>query len=89
MGDKVFATSLILGITTLIGVISNLALSATSLVKEIHRKHCVHKLSKIVSIPFMIQETINRTLQDRLNCLEKTVLFMENQIQNTKVRLSI
>lgn len=77
--------ALILGIIALIGVISRFALSTTSLIKEIDTAHHVDQLPQNVSIVLMIQENIDRELQDRLTALEEAVLFMENQIQKVKV----
>ena len=42
-----------------------------------------------MSVAPMIRENIDRGLQDRLNAPEEAVLFMRNQIQNIKVRLSV
>lgn len=82
---RAFIVALILGIIALIGVISRFALSTTSLIKEIDTAHHVDQLPQNVSIVLMIQENIDRELQDRLTALEEAVLFMENQIQEVKV----
>jgi hypothetical protein len=66
-----------------------LALSTTFLIKEFHRTYQVDQLSKNVSVALMIQENIDRGLQDRLNAPEEAVLFVRNQIQNFKTRLSM
>nr|XP_045012935.1 endogenous retrovirus group K member 25 Env polyprotein-like [Jaculus jaculus] len=86
---KRFVATLILGITALIGIISSFSLSTTSLVKEIHTANHVNQLSKNVSLALMIQENIDRGIQDRLNALEEAVLFIGNEIQNIKIRLSV
>ena len=52
----------------------------------LHTAYHIDELSKNVSIAFMIQETIDRGLQDRLNALEEVVLFMGNDF---KIRLSV
>lgn len=78
---KRLIVTLILGFTASISMISSLVLSTTSLVKEIHTAHHAYQLSKTVSISLVIQENIDRGLQDRLNTLEEAVLFMGNQIK--------
>lgn len=62
---KRFIAILILGIIVLTGMITSLALFTISLVKEIHTAYHTDQLSKNMSIVFMIQETIDRGLQDR------------------------
>jgi hypothetical protein len=72
----------------LIGVVSGFTLSTTSLVKEIHTAHHVGQLSQMCQ-SLTTQEMIDRGLQDRPNAVKETVLFMGNQIQNVKIRLSV
>lgn len=81
--------ALILGLTALIGVMSPFALSTTSLVREVHTAHQVDQLSKNVSIALLIQGKIDRGFEDRANALEEAVLYMEQEIQNIKVRLLV
>lgn len=77
---KCFVAALVLGSTALIVI----ALSATSLVKEVHTACHTDQLFKNVSVALMIQEQINRGFKDRLNALEEAIHFIKT---NTLVEL--
>uniref|UniRef100_UPI004038BE72 inactive serine protease 35 isoform X1 n=1 Tax=Callospermophilus lateralis TaxID=76772 RepID=UPI004038BE72 len=85
---KRFVATLILGISALIGIIGSIVASTTALVKEVHTAHHVNQLSKNISTALMIQEHINTKLEARVNALKEAVLYIGNQIQNIKTRMT-
>jgi len=85
---KRFIAALILGITALIGIISSFAISTTALVQEIHTAHHMDRLTQNTSTALYLQEQIDKKFEARLNVLEETILYVGNQIQNLKTRLT-
>lgn len=71
---KCFVAALILGITALIGI----ALSAASLVKEVHTACHIDQLSKNVSVALIIQEQIEGWRIDSM--LLKRLYFLFKQV---------
>ncbi|XP_037067003.1 uncharacterized protein LOC119089130 [Peromyscus leucopus] len=85
---KRLVAAIFLGIAALIAIITTVAASATALTQQIHTAHHVNSLSKNVSMALITQEGIDQGLIDRINVLEEAILYMGNQIQNIKTRLT-
>lgn len=83
-----FVAALILGITALISIIASLAASTTALVQEIHTAHTVDSLSRNISLALSIQEKVDRKLEARINALEEAIIYIGNQIQSIKIRMT-
>ncbi|XP_049996119.1 endogenous retrovirus group K member 25 Env polyprotein-like [Alexandromys fortis] len=85
---KRFVAVLILGITTLISILTTFAMATTALVQEIHTAHYVNALNKNITSALLEQEAIDKKLEAKLNVLEEVVLVLGQDIANLKTTLS-
>lgn len=68
---KRFMATLILGIATLISILTTFAIATTALIQEIHTTHYINTLNKNITSTLLRQTTINNKLKTKINILKK------------------
>lgn len=85
---KGFVATLILGILTLIAILTSFAASTTALVKEMQTATFVNEMHRNISVALSEQHLIDRKLEAKINALEEVILELGQDVDSIKTRLA-
>lgn len=80
---------IVLGIVSIITAIAGVASAAVAITQTVHTAEFVDQLAENVSHALSTQEVIDRKIEQRLNALEETVLFLGRQVRSLQMQAKL